>query len=205
MRHRGVETQQDLALLKARDQLVKLRTDTINQVRGAVKATGARLPKCSVESFAKQAALHLPDTLGPALTPLLTLVTTLTTQIGAYERQSQALIATRYPAAAQLQQPAGVGPLTALAFVLLVEDPHRFPQSRRVGAYSGLVPRLEESSNASPQLRISRRPRSTRARTVPRGRGGWRVRRHRRRAARRRGGRRAPESRGEGEAYGDML
>jgi hypothetical protein len=55
-----------------------------------------------------------------------------------------------------LQRIAGVGPVTALAFVLLVEDPHRFQQSREVGAYFGLVPKLDESSDSQPQLRITK-------------------------------------------------
>ena len=45
---------------------------------------------------------------------------------------------------------------TALAFVLLVEDPTRFRKSRDVGPYLGLVPRLDDSSDARPQLRISK-------------------------------------------------
>lgn len=49
-----------------------------------------------------------------------------------------------------------MGPITALAFVLLVEDPKRFEQSREVGAYFGLVPRLDESSTSQPQLRITK-------------------------------------------------
>jgi hypothetical protein len=36
----------------------------------------------------------------------------------------------------------------------LVEDPKRFARSRDVGAYFGL-PRLDESSASSPQLRIT--------------------------------------------------
>ena len=61
-----------------------------------------------------------------------------------------------YPEALLLQQISGVGPITALAFVLLVEDPRRFEQSREVGAYFGLVPRLDESSDSTPQLRITK-------------------------------------------------
>jgi hypothetical protein len=58
--------------------------------------------------------------------------------------------------AQRLQQPSGVGPLTALTFVLLVEDPTRFAKSRDVGAYFGLVPRLDASSTSQPQLRITK-------------------------------------------------
>lgn len=156
VRHRRPETREHLALLKARDQVVKLRTDTINHVRGTVKAAGARVPACSAEAFATRAPAHVPAALEPAITPLLTLITQFTTQIRAYDRQLQQLIATRYPVAARLQQPAGVGPLTALAFVLLVEDPARFRRSRAVGAYFGLVPRVDQSSGADPQCRIAK-------------------------------------------------
>ena len=154
--HRGLGAQEDLALLRARDQLVATRTKLINHVRGAVKVTGTRLPKCSAEAFPRRAAPAIPDVLGPALTPLVTVIAELTRQIVAADHRVAALIAARYPVAARLQQPAGVGPLTALAFVLLVDDPRRFARSRQVGAYFGLVPRLDESGDATPQLRISK-------------------------------------------------
>ena len=156
VRHRGEQAQHDLELLKARDQVVKLRTDTINHVRGTVKAVGHRLPRCSAEAFATRAAAHVPDVLASAVRPLLELIATFTTQIRMYDRQIAHLIRERYPIAERLQQPAGVGPITALAYVLLVDDPHRFPRSRAVGAYFGLVPRLDRSSDANPQLRITK-------------------------------------------------
>ena len=52
--HRSEQAQADLELLKARDMLVKTRTNLINHVRGAVKSFGERLPKCSAASFHKQ-------------------------------------------------------------------------------------------------------------------------------------------------------
>jgi len=80
----------------------------------------------------------------------------LTTTIAAYETQSSTLIAKEYPAAQRWQQPAGVGPITALAYVLLVDEPKRFRKSRDLGAYFGLVPKLDESSASAPQLRITK-------------------------------------------------
>lgn len=156
IQHRGLDSQQDLATLRARDQLVRVRTKLINHVRGAVKSLGHRLKACSAEAFAKRAAGELPLVLQSALTPLLEIITELTRRIATVERAIQTLVATRYPEAIRLQQPKGVGPLTALAFVLLIEEPQRFRASRQVGAYFGLVPRLDESSDASPQLRISK-------------------------------------------------
>jgi transposase len=98
----------------------------------------------------------VPAELAPALTPVLEVIADLTRRIRAAEVQLAALTAERHPVAQRLQQPAGVGPLTALAFVLLIEDPKRFRKSRDVGPYFGLVPRLDESGASSPQLRISK-------------------------------------------------
>ena len=61
-----------------------------------------------------------------------------------------------YPETALLRHVEGIGPLTALTFVLTVEDPHRFEKSRSVGAYLGLVPTTDRSGDSDPQKRISR-------------------------------------------------
>jgi transposase len=156
IRHRSAAAQQDLEGLRARDQLVAVRTKLINHVRGTVKATGVRLRACSAEAFAKRAAGELPAGLAPVLTPLLEVIADLTRRIARAEAQLAVLTRERHPVALRLQQPAGVGPLTALAFVLLIEDPRRFRTSRDVGPYFGLVPRLDESGEATPQLRISK-------------------------------------------------
>lgn len=50
-----------------------------------------------------------------------------------------------------------MGSLTALTFVLTVEDPERFKDSRAVGAYLGLVPEKDQSGDSDPQQRISKR------------------------------------------------
>jgi transposase len=154
--HRSLDAQHALAQLRARDQLVKVRTQLINHVRGAVKAVGQRLSAASAESFARRARAELPAALAAALGPLVEVIATLTERIRAADRALARLIVERYPVAQCLQQPAGVGPVTALAYVLLIDDPHRFRRSRDAGPYFGLVPRLDESSTATPQLRISK-------------------------------------------------
>lgn len=162
IRHRGATAQQHLALLRARDQVVQARTKLINHVRGAVKAQGGRLRRCSAEAFATRAETALATAaselqeLRAVVAPLLAIIADLTARIAAYDAQVRQLARTSYPIATQLQQPAGVGPLTALAYVLLVEDPARFASSRAAGPYFGLVPRLDESSTARPQLGISK-------------------------------------------------
>ncbi len=57
--------------------------------------------------------------------------------------------AERRPEAVRLMQQKGVGPVTALAFVLTLGPVERFANSRKVVSYLGLNPR-EDSSGGSP-------------------------------------------------------
>jgi len=154
--HRSPQSQADLALLRARDGLVRARTQLINQARGLVKSFGGRLPACSAESFHCRAAEAVPPPLQPALAPLFAAAGELTRQIRSYDREVGKLAKERYPETMILRQPAGVGALTALAFVLTLEDPRRFRKSREVGPTLGLVPRQKQSSGHDPQLRITK-------------------------------------------------
>ena len=51
----------------------------------------------------------------------------------------------------RLQSHPGVGPITALAFVLVIGDPQRFPSSKNLAAYLGLIP-CEDSSGGRQRL-----------------------------------------------------
>ena len=154
--HRGETAQADLALLRARETLVRARTQLVNHVRGAVKAVGGRLPACSTPSFAQRVAGELPAILRPALEPVLATIRHLSGQIRHYDRTLATIAHERYPETARLRQVKGVGPLTALCYVLTLEDPHRFRRSRAVAAYLGLCPRQWESGERQPQLRITK-------------------------------------------------
>ena len=57
---------------------------------------------------------------------------------------------------ALLRQVKGVGPITALAYVLTLENPERFVKSRDVAPYLGLAPQQEDSGDSQPQLGISK-------------------------------------------------
>jgi transposase len=154
--HRSEAVQADLAVLQARDTAVQVRSKLINHVRGSVKPFGARLPKGSAESFARTAAAGIPAAVRPALLPLLEQIADLTRLIRRYDEQVETLATATYPQAALLRQVTGVGALTAVAYVLVLETPERFPRPRAVGNYLGLCPRLDDSGESQPQLPISK-------------------------------------------------
>ena len=156
LRHRGEESQAHIALIRSRDVLVSSRTQLVNHVRGAVKSFGARLPKCPARSFHKRAQEHIPEALLAALAPVLEQIGSLTERIRQYDRRLEAIAKEHYPETELLRQVEGVGPLTALTFVLTLEDPYRFERSRSVGAYLGLVPARDRSGERDPQKRISK-------------------------------------------------
>lgn len=154
--HRSPEAQADLAVIRSRDALVRSRTLLINHARGSVKAAGARLPSCSAASFHHKSREAVPEALAPALLPIADTVGSLTEQIKDHDRQIERLCEERYPETKLLMQISGVGPLTALTFILTLEDPRRFKKSRQVGPALGLVPKRDQSGDKDPQLRITK-------------------------------------------------
>ena len=156
LRHRGSQAQADLAMIKSRDILVKNRNQLINHARGLVKANGDRLPKCSSESFVKRCEAHVPPELRPALAPVFDSISNLTQQIKDLDQKIDQLSKERYPETQYLRQVPGVGPVTALTFVLTIEDPARFSKSRQVGPFLGLTPRRDQSGEIDKQLPITK-------------------------------------------------
>ena len=154
--HRGEESQAHLAIIRSRQALVGCRTQLVNHVRGAVKSFGARLPKCPARSFHNRAPDHIPEALRLALGPILEQIGSLTERIRQYDRQLETVSEEHYPQTQHLRQVEGIGPLTALTFILTLEDPYRFEKSRSVGAYLGLVPATDRSGDRDPQKHISK-------------------------------------------------
>jgi len=152
--HRGRDDSEAMALLRSRDRLVRTRTDLVNHVRGMVKSYGARLPKTAAARFHKLKC-HIPEALR-ALDLVMEVLSTVTKQINDLDRTIERISQERYPETQVLRQVPGVGPLTALTFVLVIADAHRFSRNRKVGAYIGLTPRLDKSGNSNPQLSISK-------------------------------------------------
>jgi transposase len=152
-RSRGAQV--DLASLRSRDILVSVRTKLVNHVRGLLKQFGVRVESCSTAAFASRAGEVVPAELKPALDPVLKALDAVTEQIAVHDRQVQQLVKA-YPIATRLAQIDGVGPITALAFRLTIEEPAKFKKSRVVAAFLGLVPAKDQSGASDPQKHITK-------------------------------------------------
>jgi len=62
----------------------------------------------------------------------------------------------QYPETQRLQQVPGVGPITALSYILSIEDPKRFAKSSQGGPFLGLTPRRDQSGRVDKQLPITK-------------------------------------------------
>src|SRR6266567_5232003 len=133
-------------LLLHRHRLVGMRTRVMNQLQAIAMNEGlrgkkglwskkgrARLESLSLAPWAsrrRQELLDLLDRLSPMIDELSK----------AIEQEAE-----RRPEVQLLMTHPGVGPITALAFVLIIGTPERFHCGRQIASYLGLIP-CEESS-----------------------------------------------------------
>ncbi len=156
IRHRSEETQRDLQVIRSRDATVRARSKLVSHVRATAKAHGQRIGQSSTDAFTKRARTALTPDLLEIVEAVLKAIDELGTSIASYDRRIEALASTKYPDTAWLKQIKGVGSLTALAFVLVLEDAGRFRSSRMVGPYLGLTPARDQSGEIDPQKGISK-------------------------------------------------
>ncbi len=154
--HRGEQAQRTRLLLLSRDGLVRARTQLINEVRGFAKSVGTAMPSATSRAFARRVREAGHEKLFPGASTLVETIEHLTEQIHSLDKEITELCDQQYPETAGLRQVAGVEPITALTFVLTLEDPERFATGRAVGAYLGLRPRQRDSGAHRPQLPITK-------------------------------------------------
>lgn len=157
--HVSEEAQRDLLQVKLRDNLVRQRVDVISAVRFTLKSLGIRLPSPNTTCFAKRARTLLegeePELLA-MIEPSLRVIDMMTRQIRELDREIDRLCEERYPETKRLREIRGIGPITALAFLLTIGRSDRFEKPRDVGAYLGLVPKRDQSGDTDKAMRISK-------------------------------------------------
>ena len=139
-------------LLWHRHRLVQMRTRIMNQLQAIAMNEGKRrktklwseqgraeLEKLRLAPWAsrrRQELLELLDRMDPVIQELT----------AAAEQEAR-----KRPDVARLMTHPGVGPLTALAYVLIIGTPERFHCGKQVGTYVGMIP-SEDSSGGKQRL-----------------------------------------------------
>ncbi len=139
-------------LLWHRHRMVQARTRMMNQLQAVALNEGLRYKKRLWREAGREQleAIQLAPWASQRRRDLLELLDRLNPTIAqltqAIDREVE-----KCPAARRLQTHPGVGPLTALAFVLIIGKADRFQCGKQIAAYLGLVP-LEDSSGERRRL-----------------------------------------------------
>ena len=155
--HRSEKGQRALVRLKVREALVRSRVNQMNSVRFLLKSLGLAVPaSVKATAFVRKFRQQAEAATCALVEPLLQMLDALNAQIKLLDEELETMAREQYPMTERLRQVDGVGPLTSLCFVLTIESPERFPHTRDVGSYLGLVPRRDQSGNTDKQLPITK-------------------------------------------------
>jgi len=159
---KSAEMQAVLALHRARQGFVKARTAQANQVRGLLSEfgiviakgighIGKRLPEIleDGENVLPAMMRQLLRRLGENLKEMDDQVSQLERQIKLWHRDNEQ--------SSELEAIAGIGPITASAFVATVGDVKSFKNARQVPAWLGIVPRHKGTGGKAMLGGISKR------------------------------------------------
>ena len=151
-----------LSVHRARQGFVKARTAQANQIRGLLAEFGIVIPK-GIGHIAKrlpeileEGENALPGMMRELIARLGEQLKALDQQVGELERQIK-LWHRDNEQSRKLEEIAGIGPITASAFVATVGDAKSFKNARQVPAWLGMVPRQHSTGGKASLGRISKR------------------------------------------------
>ena len=139
-------------LLWHRHRLVQMRTRIMNQLQALAMNEGQRRKKklWSAAGRAQLEKLPLAVWASRRRKDLLELLDRMNPPIAELTRAVEQE-ARKWPEVQRLVTHPGVGPITALAFVLIIGTPERFLCGKQIGSYVGLIP-AEDSSAGQQRL-----------------------------------------------------
>ncbi|MGV7122404.1 IS110 family transposase [Sphingopyxis sp. 550A] len=151
------ESQAARSILVCRSRLVRIRRDLENQMRSMLKECGMLFPRAVGGQFQRRVSDLIADghALGPILLPLLSVHEQTCGELEKIDRTIRHL-AREDETTRRLMTVPGIGVVTALTFRHTIDDPTRFQNATKVGAYLGLTPRRKQSGKMDVTGKVSR-------------------------------------------------
>ena len=154
------EQQARAVLFRARERLVRQRTELVNALRAVLYEFGHAIPKGignikRIEAILEEPNCDLPALVRTECGDLVKQIAEQTVRIDAKTKMAKELAATA-DTARRLQTMPGVGPLTALAVEAFAPAMKNFKRGRDFAAWLGLVPRQHSSGGKERLGRISK-------------------------------------------------
>lgn len=137
------------SLLTSREHLVQARVDSINHIRGTLREYGITIT-AGVENFYLEAFSKINELKNEQIKRALLLIFERIRGLKVEEKQIEEDLMNFTKddeKVRKLQTIPGVGPITALMMLAVVDDITRFKNSKLFAAYLGLVPRVSASAN----------------------------------------------------------
>ena len=151
-------SRQRKALCNSRQALVQSRTKLTNHIRGYLRTHTIVLPKGNTSTFGprvEKALLARPDGMPEHIRQVLRCVDVLNEQIKAADQELVAMV-DHDPVCKRLMSVPGVGPVIALRFVAVIDEPGRFRHAHDVMSYLGLTPGENSSSSRKQRTGITK-------------------------------------------------
>ncbi len=158
---RSEEADRLRSLIGARERLIRLRKDLEGHIRGVLKTFGIRMMGIGQgrqrQAFRDQ--LAAADETDPVLRAIadgfIAAHATLCQAADELDKEVKRK-AKAHSVARRLMTIPGVGPINALSFIALVDDPGRFTHTSDLGAFLGLTPKRHQSGEVDWSGRVSK-------------------------------------------------
>jgi transposase len=145
-------------LIRFRASLINLRTQVKNKVNAILHKHALKHPYSNLFGVAGTKwlrSLQFKEPFATALTEYLSLIDTLTEKINATEKQVEQMV-TNHPQAKLLTSIPGISYVSALTIMAEIGDVRRFPSSKKLMGYAGLVPSTYASGDVVRHGRITK-------------------------------------------------
>ncbi len=156
--HKNKSSRELKSLLVGREQVIRSRVNLANSMRGILREQGLTMP-ASKESFIQEIRGSISQVKHPQIEMMLQIQYETFVKLMADEERIETLLEELTQNISEiklLRTIPGVGPMTAMAAIAVIDDIKRFDNGKNFASYLGLVPRESSSGNKKQMGSITR-------------------------------------------------